>query len=141
MNLPFSRPALWLSIAEFTSWILFTLSAMVIVFTMPFVGLYFGIATIVTYLTLTCVMAWVRSARWFDAKVDGDTRAQSTVTFVLAPLYAILSLFILLPLRFVVLVTLRTTSWGTRKHVEVRMETAADPIQVPGGSTSLRVVA
>jgi hyaluronan synthase len=42
------------------------------------------------------------------------------VIFALAPVYGILHLFVLSPLRFWSLATLRRTRWGTRKSVEVR---------------------
>jgi hyaluronan synthase len=122
MNLPLSRPALWLSLAELTGWILFTLTAGFIVVMLPFIGMVFGLTAVAAYVTLTSAMAWVRSVRWFDAGVEGETRGDRVRTFLLAPIYAVLSLFVLLPLRFVALATLRTTSWGTRSDVEVTLE-------------------
>lgn len=129
MNLPFSRPALWLSLAEFTGWILLTIIVTLVMVTMPFIGARFGLATLGAYIVFTSLVAWVRSARWFDAKVGDETRRERVVTFLLAPLYAVLGLVVLLPLRFVGVATLRTTSWGTRRKVEVTMH--PDPADIP----------
>ena len=46
--------------------------------------------------------------------------ATGSAIFALAPLYGILHLLVLSPLRFWSLATLRTTRWGTRQQVEVR---------------------
>lgn len=121
MNLPLSRPAMWLSLMEFTGWILFTAIMMLVVIAMPFLGARFGVTVLVGYVVFSMVVAWTRSARWFDARVDGEVERERFVTFLLAPVYGILALFVLLPVRFVALTTLRTTSWGTRKKVEVAL--------------------
>jgi hyaluronan synthase len=121
MNLPLRRPAVWLSLAELSAWILLTATLLATVAIAPALGAEVTLTTCVAYLAFTAVMAWVRSVRWFDATTPGESQRERATTFALAPLYAVLHVFVLLPLRFVALATLRTTSWGTRKVVEVRL--------------------
>jgi hyaluronan synthase len=120
-RLPLSRPAVWLSLAEVTSWLLLTATLAMTIIVTPALGARVTLTTCAAYVAFTAVMAWLRSVRWFDATTPGEGRQEQLRTFAIAPLYAILHVFLLLPLRFVALATLRTTSWGTRKVVEVRL--------------------
>jgi hyaluronan synthase len=44
------------------------------------------------------------------------------LTFLAAPLYALMNLTLLIPLRIYALATQRDASWGTRSAVEVSMD-------------------
>jgi hyaluronan synthase len=130
MHLPLSRPAMWLSLAEFTGWILFTFLMVVLIFAVTVMGAAVAVTTISAYIVFTSLIAWVRSVRWFDARVDNEPHSERVITFLLAPVYAVMSLFLLLPVRVVALLTIRTTSWGTRDDVEVRLEAPEHPPRV-----------
>lgn len=67
----------------------------------------------------TVVMSYVRSIRYLGTDVQG--LGFQYTTFALAPVYSVLSTFVLLPLRLVSLAQLRSASWGTRGVIEVRM--------------------
>lgn len=75
----------------------------------------------------TVVMSYVRSIRYLGTDVQGF-RFQ-LATFALAPAYSILSTFVLLPLRLVSLAQLKSTAWGTREVIEVRMGAALAPLK------------
>ena len=138
-RLPLNRPAVWLSLAELTSWLLLTATLLVTMFVAPALGAKVTVTTCIAYVAFTAVIAWLRSVRWFDATTPGEDRRTQLATFAMAPLYAVLHVFLLLPLRFVALATLRTTSWGTRKVVEVRLH--ADPSSEAPAPAAAPVVA
>lgn len=79
-------------------------------------------------LVFGAVMAYARSVRYLGSDHDVPMRGQ-IVIFLLAPLYSLLSLLVLLPLRIYSVATLRSGSWGTRRRVEVR-STRAGPLPV-----------
>jgi hyaluronan synthase len=119
MNLSITRIPFWLSLAELATWVAFTATIAVLIVVAPFTSAVFGATTLLAYVMIAAIMSWLRSIRWFDAALTGESRRERLATFLIAPLYAVLHIFILLPLRFVALATLRTTSWGTRGKVEV----------------------
>jgi hyaluronan synthase len=63
------------------------------------------------------MMSYARSVRFLGSQ--GMTRAQQWSTFLLAPLYWVVTLTLLVPLRFISLMTMKSGSWGTRKKIEV----------------------
>ena len=74
-------------------------------------------------LAFGVLMAYARSVRYLGSE-DRSVRHQLH-TFALAPLYTLLSLLVLFPLRLIALATLRSESWGTRSEVEVTMDAHA----------------
>ena len=136
LHLPLRRPPVWLALAELTSWLLLTATLLVATVVAPALGAKVTLTTCAAYVGFTAAIAWLRSVRWFDATTPGEGRRAQLTTFAIAPLYAVLHVFLLLPLRFVALVTLRTTSWGTRKVVEVRLDSGrrAEPSLPAAGS-------
>lgn len=131
IRLPLNRPAVWLSLAELSSWVVLTAMLLLTLVVTPALGAKVTLTTCGAYVAFTALIAWLRSVRWFDATTPGERRPEQLTTFALAPLYAILHVFLLLPLRFVALATLRTTSWGTRKVVEVRYAPGKAPPASP----------
>ena len=65
-------------------------------------------------------MAYARSVRYLRA--EPHTSWYQLFVFLLAPLYAALHLFMLVPLRYYSLATLRDGGWGTRNTVEVTLQ-------------------
>ena len=141
LHLPLRRPPVWLALAELTSWLLLTATLLLTTIVAPALGAKVTLTTCAAYVGFTAAIAWLRSVRWFDATTPGEGRRTQLATFAIAPLYAVLHVFLLLPLRFVALATLRTTSWGTRKVVEVRLDSgrSAEPAsQVAAPAVAVR---
>jgi len=87
----------------------------------------FDIATLSAELPLYLLwfgtmMSYARSVRFLGSQ--GMTKTQQWTTFALAPLYWLMSLALLVPLRFYSLLTMKSASWGTRKAVEVNLTEA-----------------
>ena len=69
------------------------------------------------YVGYLMMMAYARSARH---------AARGRFTYALAPLYGLMHILVLTPVRMYALATLRDGSWGTRKNgPEVRLDPAA----------------
>lgn len=121
----------WLNLVELVTWVAFTaglLAALVAVLTHPR-----GWTLLAGYLAYMCVMAWVRSVHYLRGAAQVRI-ADRVLTFLAAPLYALLNLGLLLPLRLWSLATLRRTNWGTRARVEVggaRDDIAFQPVPQP----------
>ncbi|MGW1554586.1 hypothetical protein [Streptomyces sp. NPDC002346] len=106
----------WLNLIELVTWVAFTagmLTALVAIALHPT-----GWALLASYIGYMCVMSWVRSIHYLrGAAMVG--LVDRVLTFLAAPLYALLNITLLLPLRLWSLATLRRTKWGTRTKIEV----------------------
>lgn len=123
--LPLRHPAVWLTAVELTSWLVFTATLLVAMLVAPFL---FGWQVWATYLGFIAVLGWVRSVRYLEmGGPHGRSRSQRFIGFALAPLYSVLHMIVLLPLRFWSLCTLRDNAWSTRTGVEVALDTAGVP--------------
>ncbi|PSL04144.1 hyaluronan synthase [Haloactinopolyspora alba] len=120
-NLRPSRMAWWLTALEIAQWAVFSTLIMYVVVIHPLVG---GEPMIGQYLLFVGFMALARAVRYFDVRRDGQGVLSRLGTFFTAPIYGYMNLFVMLPLRFYSLVTLRLASWGTRKSVEVTAQPA-----------------
>jgi len=113
-HLPKRRPVWWLGCAELSLWLGFSTAMLVTLVLRPLltgqvVGLYY-----VGYLMM---MAYARSARH---------AARGGFAFALAPLYGLMHILVLTPVRMYALATLRDGSWGTRQSgPEVRLDPEA----------------
>lgn len=112
-----SRACWWLSLLEVTTWATFT---GVLLWTLLGRPLLTGHLSVASYLTATLLLAYARSGHYLRADHPDATRFQKLMIFALAPVYGLVHMVLLLPLRLVALVTLRDNSWGTRAQVEVR---------------------
>ncbi|MBA4865938.1 glycosyltransferase [Streptomyces sp. PSKA54] len=128
-QLRFARRAFWwLNLVELLTWITFTTAlivALVLVATHPA-----GPAILASYTGYVCVMAWLRSIHYLRGAANVPL-VDRFLTFLAAPLYALLNLGLLLPLRLYSLATLRRNGWGTRKRVEIARPTAVEEDTVP----------
>jgi hyaluronan synthase len=104
----------WISFAELVTWIGFSTSVIVAVYVRPMVN---GELIAWSYVAFGVLLAYARNIRYFGR--PGASRTSQLATFALAPLYALLHVVLLTPLRLVALLTLRRSQWGTRTHVEV----------------------
>lgn len=120
-NLPRSRPGMWLSLLELTSWIVFTVMLLTALVVEP---VRTGEAIIWVYAVYVAVLAYARSVRYLQTPpMPGDRYRlhERAATFLIAPIYGVLHLVLLLPLRIWALCTLTRGSWGTRQRVEVAL--------------------
>jgi hyaluronan synthase len=123
------RACWWLNLIELATWIGFTaglLTALAITALHPA-----GWRILASYALWVCAMAWIRSLHYLR-RAPGVPLPERLSTFACAPLYALLNLGLLLPLRLWSLATLRRNNWGTRQQVEIG---AAVPAQQPAPAT------
>lgn len=111
-----ARAFWWLNLIEVGTWLAFTtglLTALTLTILHP--G---GWPLMASYAAFVCVMAWIRSLHYLRGAANVPARDRY-LTYLAAPLYALLNLFLLLPLRLYSLATLRKNDWGTRQNVEI----------------------
>lgn len=110
------RAFYWLNLIELATWVAFTSSLL----TALTVGVLHPDAwpLLASYTGYVCVMAWVRSLHYLR-RAASVPALDRHLTFLAAPLYALLNLSLLLPLRLYALATLRRNGWGTRARVEI----------------------
>lgn len=127
------RAFYWLNLLELGTWTAFTTSLITALTvaalhpsTWPLLAAYAG---------YVCVMAWVRSLHYLRGAA-GVPALDRHLTFLAAPLYALLNLSLLLPLRLYALATLRRNGWGTRKHIEIPTAQPT-PAVLPADTTPL----
>lgn len=128
-----SRMYWWLNLIELVTWVLFTgglLTALIVIATHPT-----GWKLLGAYLAYMCVMAWIRSIHYLRGAVTVGF-FDRMFTFLCAPLYAVMNLCLLLPLRLWSLATMRSNNWGTRSTVEVGGEEEDVPARAPEGVPS-----
>lgn len=116
-----TRVAWWLSGVELVTWAAFGFGLVWAMVAAPLSGRPSAAAG---YLLWVCVSSWARSVHVFAV---GGRRARwrDVAVFAAAPLYGLLSLLVLLPLRAWSLATLTRGSWGTRSAgVEVTLAAA-----------------
>lgn len=124
------RACWWLNLLELTTWVGFTAGLLT---ALAITALHPADWRILTgYALWVCAMAWVRSLHYLR-RAPGVPVAERLGTFACAPLYALLNLGLLLPLRLWSLATLRRNGWGTRQRVEI---SAAIPAQGPAPARS-----
>jgi hyaluronan synthase len=113
------RVAWWLTVSELIFWIGFTGGLLIIAFVLPALT---GQVHIVDYLVWTAIVGYARSVHAFSVQRNASSRWEQVGVFLLAPVYGIMHVLILLPLRVYSLLTLRSAHWGTRgSGVEVVM--------------------
>ena len=117
---PLRHGAFWLTLIEVVGWLfvgMLTLGAAVI---LPLMADFAGLAT---FCAVTALAAYARNAAYLENVRPTIERRDRVGVFLLAPVYAVIHVAVLLPLRIWSLVTLRRTGWGTRAAVEVRFAT------------------
>ena len=134
-----NRWAWWLAFAELGYWMVLSTMLMLSVVVRPVVHSHLPAWQ---YAAFVALMAYGRSIRMI-----GDHGRLLPTSFLLAPLYGVLNLVLLVPLRFYSLIRLRDGSWGTRwRGARHRIE-AQDPEPIvaprlsssasPGGATGV----
>ncbi len=124
------RPWSWpwvLSALELTTWVAMSVA---LVFALVVRSGEAGLAALWFYGANAAFLAYARSVRYIG-EPDLPLARQIGV-FLLAPLYAVVHVFVLIPLRLVAFATLRRTGWGTRSTVEVVIDLRDRPDPTPG---------
>jgi hyaluronan synthase len=110
-RMPPGRICWWLSLVEICSWCGFTSALIFSLAVRPAItGHFAGL----TYLIAVLLLSYARSGHYAEAEHPGLSWRSRWGTLLLAPLYGIIHMTLLLPLRLVALATLRDNSWGTR---------------------------
>jgi hyaluronan synthase len=110
------RTCWWLTLAEVGTWLGFTGALLYSLAVRPLATGHFAA---VTYLASVLLLSYARAGHYTEADHPGMTWQGRAGTLLLAPLYGVIHMTLLLPLRIVALLTLKDNSWGTRKKVEV----------------------
>lgn len=116
VTMPPWRICWWLTLVELSTWSGFTTALLYSVAVKPALTGHFAM---LTYLISVLVMSYARSGHYFEAEHPDLNLAGKLATLAIAPVYGLIHMTLLLPLRLVALLTLRDNSWGTRKTVEV----------------------
>jgi hyaluronan synthase len=111
-----NRPCWWLALLEIATWSGFTSGLIYALVVRPALT---GHLAPFTYLACIAFLAYARSGHYARAEHPGLSWRGRWFTLAIAPLYGLVSLVLLLPLRAVALATLRDNRWGTRTKVEV----------------------
>lgn len=129
-HLPLRHPAFAFSLLEFVSWVVFTTMLLLAIAVEP---IRTGPAVAVMYLGYTVLMGLIRSAHYLEIPRPVSGPRDRLIGLLVSPVYGVLNLVLLLPLRLWSLATLRDSRWGTREEVEVTVASsprAADPVPV-----------
>jgi hyaluronan synthase len=118
---PFSATAFWLTVCEVFTWFLVTALFVFTLVIWPFSKAGHVWLPVVAFIALA---AYARNAVYLQDNRRRLRPRDRLVIFALAPIYGVLHLLVLSPLRFWSLATLRRTRWGTRRRVEVRYRAA-----------------
>ena len=110
------RACWWLNVVELATWTAFTCALLVAVSALAVHPRWWAAG--VAYLAYMCAVAWLRSLHYLRGAA-GVPPVERMLTFAAAPLYALMNLALLIPLRLWALATMRNVSWGTRARVEV----------------------
>lgn len=105
----------WISLAELLVWIGLTASLITAIFIKPIAT---GTMFPWEYAAFGVILAYARNVRYFGR--PNTSLAEQATTYALAPVYALLHVMLLTPMRLWALLTIRSTKWGTRTQIEVR---------------------
>lgn len=108
--------AFWLTAVELLQWLAFTTMLAYVLVAVPLIT---GEVLVTEYLAWVALMSVARSARYFDLSRVGQSMRSRVATFACTPIFGLMNLLVMIPLRIWSLLTLRRTRWGTRDVVEV----------------------
>ncbi|MFI9768343.1 glycosyltransferase [Streptomyces sp. NPDC052415] len=109
------RPAFWLTCMELALWLVFGSAMFYSMVILPIMQPERFVNHIGDYLVFMVLMGYLRNVRYLDFPRRGMGFIRRFGMFLLAPLYGVIQLLLLTPLRFYALVTLHKGSWGTRQ--------------------------
>ncbi|GAA2290885.1 glycosyltransferase family 2 protein [Streptomyces kunmingensis] len=109
------RPAFWLTCMELALWLVFGSAMFYSMVILPIMHPSRFVNHIGDYLVFMVLMGYLRNVRYLDFPRRGMGFIKRFGMFLLAPLYGVIQLLLLTPLRFYALLTLHKGSWGTRQ--------------------------
>ncbi|MEU6593544.1 glycosyltransferase [Streptomyces sp. NPDC046881] len=109
------RPAFWLTCMELGLWLVFGTAMVSSMVVLPILHPTSFLHHIGDYAVFMVLMGYLRNVRYLDFPRRGMGFTKRFGMFLLAPLYGVIQLFLLTPLRFYALLTLGKGSWGTRQ--------------------------
>jgi hyaluronan synthase len=112
-----SRTCWWLTLIEVGTWLGFTAALLYSLAVRPMLSGHFAAYA---YLVSALLLSYARAGHYAEADHPGMGWRARLGTLLLAPLYGVIHMSLLLPLRVIALFTLADARWGTRKRVEVR---------------------
>lgn len=127
------RPAFWLTCMELALWLVFGTAMFYSMVITPIVHPDRFVAHIGDYLVFMVLMGYLRNVRYLDFPRRGMGFIKRFGMFLLAPVYGVIQLTLLTPLRFYALLTLHKGSWGTRQagvEVSVAGDHEADVTEI-----------
>ncbi|GAB2868606.1 hypothetical protein GCM10027074_40290 [Streptomyces deserti] len=127
------RPAFWLTCMELALWLVFGSAMFYSMVILPILHPEQFLRHIGDYVVFMILMGYLRNVRYLDFPRRGMGFVKRFGMFLLAPLYGLIQLFLLTPLRFYALLTLHKGSWGTRQggvEVSVAGDHEADVTEI-----------
>lgn len=127
------RPAFWLTCMELALWIVFGSAMFYSMVILPILQPAAFVSHIGDYLIFMVLMGYLRNVRYLDFPRRGMGFIKRFGMFTLAPLYGVIQLTLLTPLRFYALLTLSSGTWGTRQggvEVSVAGDHEADMTEI-----------
>ncbi|MEV7318867.1 glycosyltransferase [Streptomyces sp. NPDC093970] len=109
------RPAFWLTCMELALWLIFGSAMFYSMVILPIMQPARFVNHLGDYLVFMVLMGYLRNVRYLDFPRRGMGFVRRFGMFLLAPLYGVIQLVLLTPLRFYALLTLHKGSWGTRQ--------------------------
>ena len=112
-HMPWHTTAFYVNMFELTLWLLFTALAIPGFMLVVFVGRHM----LVKYLLVSSLLAYLQATRYFD--ITGVRRRppmEKARIFLLAPIYGVIHLVLMVPLRFYSTLTIASIGWGTRRE-------------------------
>ena len=110
------RSCWWLTFIEAGTWGVFTAALLFSLAVRPVLAAHFAPWA---YVGSAVLLSYARSGHYTEAEHPGMGWAARIAGLLLAPLYGLIHILLLLPLRLYALATLADNRWGTRKKVEV----------------------
>lgn len=111
-----SRACWWMTLAEMVTWAVFTGA---LLYSLALHPALTGQFAPWAYVGSAVLLSYARSGHYTGAEHPGMGWGARLLGLLMAPLYGLIHVTLLLPLRLYALATLRDASWGTRQSVEV----------------------
>ncbi|MFJ6636884.1 glycosyltransferase [Streptomyces sp. NPDC091376] len=127
-NLSRLKPGWYLTFLEVATWLVFSGAVITSLVVKPATDPANLLRYLGSYLIFTSVMGYARSVRYLDVARPGVGFLGRLGIYALSPLYGLLHLMLLLPIRLYAILTMTRGKWGTRENgVEVADDAASAP--------------
>jgi hyaluronan synthase len=130
---PLSKPAWWMVLWQFASFLLYTAVLPTVFILHPLQA--GGLA--VPFLIYLAGLSYLRSMRYLIIRRPDQTYRSQLLTFAIAPLSSLLNLYLCSVLQYAGLCTFLKTGWSTRQNVEVSIDAA--PAAVLADDDTVRI--